>query len=150
MSPALRVRFFVFAEVDVRVHGLLSTGVARVVESHGMSNLMRRHVREVECVGRATNDPIPVIAVDLVELDDGSATAAPDIGYGDRAAAPAFPKAMALTPSRVVLGRAPAELPEPRICRPAATSHRVIAASISVSMVVALKGDPVALTDHGS
>src|SRR6187431_2276575 len=90
--PSIESSFFCFAEVNVRVHGLLSTGVAGVVESHGMSNLMRRHVREVECVGRATNNPIPVIAVDLVELDDGSASAAPDIGYGDRAAAPGVPK----------------------------------------------------------
>jgi len=63
--PSIEGSFFCFAEVNVRVHGLLGTGVARVVESHGMSNLVRRHVREVECVGRATttSSPIPVIAV---------------------------------------------------------------------------------------
>src|SRR5687768_13830480 len=90
--PSIEGSFLYFAEVNVRVHGLLGTGVARVVESHGMSNLVRCHVREVECVGRATGSPIPVIAVDLVELEDGSATAAPYIGDSDRAAAPGVPK----------------------------------------------------------
>ena len=122
-----------------------------MVESHGMSNLVRRHVREVECVARATNNPIPVIAVDLVELEDGSATAAPDISYSDRAAAPGVPKRDGINAIEGRTGETALELPEPRICAPAATSHCVIAFPISLIIVVVWRGDPgVVATDHDS
>jgi len=98
--PVVERSLVCLAEVNVRVHGLQGAGVARVVEAHRMADLVRRHAQEVKCVRRATKSPIPVITVDLVELKDGSATAAPYMGYSDRAAASGVPKRNGVTAIR--------------------------------------------------